>query len=403
VKLLFVSPYTPVRIRTRPHHFLRELVARGHDITLATLHENASEVSFLGELEAGGVRVVARPASRLKTTARVAAAVLTGLPMQARYSWDAALAAEIVRLHEAEPFEAVHIEHLRGAVYGVYLDGRARPSIPVIWDSVDSISHLFAQAARQSASRFGRIAARLELGRTRRYEAAMVRRFERVLVTSEQDRLALLELSGPESGPKIAVIPNGVDTERFYPIDDRPQSDTIIFTGKMSYHANITAVVRFATEVLPLIWVRKPETKFQVVGKDPARQVLKLGEDDERIRVIGTVDEIRPYLGRAVVSVAPIAYGAGIQNKVLEAMACRTPVVASPQAVAALKAAPGRDVLVAGDAAAFAGEVLRLLEDEGLRTAVGEAGHRYVSEYHRWEDSTARLEDVYYEAIRSVL
>jgi len=403
VRLLFISPYTPVKIRTRPHHFLRALVARGHDVTLATLHENPSEASFLGELEAGGLRVLARPASRLKTTGRVAAGVLAGLPMQARYSWDAVLADEIARQHEADPFEAVHIEHLRGAAYGVHLDGRARPPLPVIWDSVDSISHLFAQAARQSASRFGQIAARLELGRTRRYEAAMVRRFERVLVTSEQDRLALLELSGPAAGPKIAVVPNGVDTESFYPIDDPPQSDTIIFTGKMSYHANITAVVRFVREVLPLIWARKPETMFQVVGKDPARQIRKLGEDDGRIRVIGTVDDLRPYLGGAAVSVAPIAYGAGIQNKVLEAMACGTPVVASPQAVAALKIAPGRDILVAEDAAGFAGAVLRLLEDESLRTAIGAAGLRYVIENHRWEDSAARLEDVYYEAIQSVL
>jgi glycosyltransferase involved in cell wall biosynthesis len=111
---------------------------------------------------------------------------------------------------------------------------------------------------------------------------------------------------------------------------------------------------------------------------------------------------MRPHLGRAAVSVAPIAYGAGIQNKVLEAMACRTPVVASPQAIAALDAVPGRDVLVAGDPAAFATEVLRLLDNNTFRTAVGSAGHRYVTANHRWDDSAALLEDVYYEAIQSV-
>jgi glycosyltransferase involved in cell wall biosynthesis len=230
----------------------------------------------------------------------------------------------------------------------------------------------------------------------------MVRRFTRVLVTSEQDRQALLGLAGPSAEAKITVIPNGVDIVGFSPIDGPYQRDTIIFTGKMSYHANITAVERFAREVLPLIWARRPETRFQVVGKDPARQVRKLGEADERISVVGTVAEIRPYLATAAVSVAPIAYGAGIQNKVLEAMACRTPVVASPQAVAALKAVPGHDVLVAGDAEAFAGEVLRLLQDETLRQEIAAAGYRYVCENHRWGDAAIRLEDVYHEAIESI-
>ena len=402
MRLLFVSPYTPVSIRTRPHHFLRALAARGHEITLATLYENPADQAFLDEMRTAGVCVVARPASRWLSAGQVAAALVSGVPMQARYSWDAALAAAIARRHSGSSFEAVHIEHLRGAVYGVALDARLRPPVPVIWDSVDSISHLFAQAARQSASGFGRIVSRLELGRTRRYETDMVRRFERVLVTSDLDRRALLELAGPAAEGKIAVVPNGVDTRRFYPIDEPHQSDTIIFTGKMSYHANITAVVRFVREILPFIWSRRPQTRFQVVGKDPDRHIRKLGEDDARIHVVGSVDEIQPYLGRAAVSVAPITYGAGIQNKVLEAMACRTPVVASPQAVAALAAIPGRDVLVAPDAAAFAGEVLRLLEDEALRREIGAAGYRYVNENHRWKDSVARLEDVYYEAIQSV-
>ncbi|HUF37601.1 MAG TPA: glycosyltransferase [Anaerolineales bacterium] len=401
--MLFISPYTPVAIRTRPHHFLRTLVARGHDLTLATLYENGSEQAYLGELESAGVRVVARPASRWRALRQVAAALAAGVPMQARYNWDGSLAAEIARLHAEHPFQVAHIEHLRGAVYGVHIGKHVRTRLPVVWDSVDSISHLFSQSARQSESRFGRFAGRLELRRTRRYEAEMVRRFNRILVTSAQDRQALLELSDPAAESKIAVLPNGVDTERFFPIDGPSQPDTIIFTGKMSYHANITAVVRFVREVLPLIQAHKPEMRFEIVGKDPARQIRKLGEADERIHVVGTVPDLRPYLAAAAVSVAPIAYGAGIQNKVLEAMACRVPVVASPQAVQALDAVPGRDVLVADDAEAFAGEILRLLGDEALRLRIAAAGYQYVLENHRWEEAASRLEDVYDEAIRSAL
>jgi glycosyltransferase involved in cell wall biosynthesis len=96
-----------------------------------------------------------------------------------------------------------------------------------------------------------------------------------------------------------------------------------------------------------------------------------------------------------------MVYGVGIQNKVLEAMATATPVVATATAVRALNAQPGRDVLVAEDAPALARLILELLGDPGWATAVGAAGRAYVERAHRWEDAAARLEELYLAAAGS--
>ena len=61
----------------------------------------------------------------------------------------------------------MHVEHLRGSRYGVTLKSRF-PDLPVVWDSVDCISHLFQQAASQSRSPFAKFVARFELPRTRK-------------------------------------------------------------------------------------------------------------------------------------------------------------------------------------------------------------------------------------------
>jgi glycosyltransferase involved in cell wall biosynthesis len=90
----------------------------------------------------------------------------------------------------------------------------------------------------------------------------------------------------------------------------------------------------------------------------------------------------------------------GIQNKVLEAMACGTPVVASPQAVSALEAVDGQDVVVADGPDETAEAIGRLIEDEGMRLAIGSAGRRYVEMHHDWAEITGRLEEVYHEVIR---
>ncbi|MGD8753882.1 MAG: glycosyltransferase, partial [Anaerolineales bacterium] len=97
----------------------------------------------------------------------------------------------------------------------------------------------------------------------------------------------------------------------------------------------------------------------------------------------------------ATLAVAPIQYGAGIQNKVLEAMACGTPVISTSQAVSALGAQPGRDLLLADEPGEFAESILSLLNHTEQQRRIGTAARRYVEQHHNWDHIAAELEGVY--------
>jgi glycosyltransferase involved in cell wall biosynthesis len=196
------------------------------------------------------------------------------------------------------------------------------------------------------------------------------------------------------------VLPNGVDLDYFAP---RPQATprdpaTIIFTGKMSYHANTAAALDLTTQVMPHVWQQRPDAKLALVGKDPPAKLLALA-GDPRIAVTGTVADLRPYLAQATVAVSPIRYGVGIQNKVLEAMAMATPVVSTPQATTALQTQAGQDLLVADTAQDIAESILALLADGELRRRIGQAGRRYVETYHNWITIVEKLEGIYRQAM----
>jgi glycosyltransferase involved in cell wall biosynthesis len=149
---------------------------------------------------------------------------------------------------------------------------------------------------------------------------------------------------------------------------------------------------------MPLVWSEKADVKVQIVGKDPTTSISKMAKNPN-ILVTGTVPDIRPYLQGAALAVAPITYGAGIQNKILEAMACATPVVTSTRAMSALLAKPGRDLLVAESVNEFADAVLSLLNNARLRQEIGQAGREYIEKNHDWVKITARLEEIYLAAI----
>ena len=397
MKILFVVPYPPSRVRVRPYHLLLTLLERGHDVTLATLHSSADELSDVEQLERSGIRVLSRPHTRLQSFQSSLRALPTGQPLQAWFSWSPPF-ARMLREAAANGYELAHVEHLRGARYALALRGR----LPVVWDAVDSMTHLFTQASTQSRTARARLIARFELPRTRSVERTLPSRVDGVVVSAPVDRDAFLSLlPDPSLASRVSIVPNGVDTEYFRAGVEPPDPNRIIFAGRLSYHANVAAALHLLDAIMPRVWRVRPRARLMIVGQNPPPALRAAAAGIERVELTGTVPDLRPYLQRAAVAVAPIVYGAGIQNKVLQAMSMSRPVVATSPAVAALRARPGRDYLRDDSPDAFAEGIARLLDDGRLRAELGANGRRYVEREHQWSRMAARLDRTYDAALRN--
>lgn len=395
MRILFVTPYLPSLVRVRPYQFILGLARRGHAVALLALSEERNDWDAASVLQAAGVELHTRRLPRWRPVWNSLRNFRADLPFQEEYAREPRFIQQSMKLSAG--VDVAHVEHLRAAsvAYPLKMQADFARGAPVVWDSVDCISRLLRQAAEHSTSWFGRIAARLDLQRTIETESCLARAFDRVLVTTEGDRQALAALAG--AGSRLTVVPNGVDATYFQPAPtDRREPATLVVSGKMSYHANITMVGRLATHILPRVWQHRPEVQLIIAGHNPSATIRRLSADP-RLTVTGTVPDLRPYLQRATLAVAPLSYGVGVQNKVLEAMACGTPVVASPEAMAGLDAAARDACCLARDDDSFAAAIINLLDDATCRAALGAAGRAYVTSYHNWESSINRLESIYAE------
>ena len=400
MRIAYVVPYVPNQIRTRPYNLINQLAALGHEVSVFMLGTNEQDALDAQMLESKCIRIYYHLQPVWRSFLNCAAALPSHQPLQYVYSWQRGMAQQIAQGISEEEFDIVHVEHLRGSRYGVFLKSRF-PEMPVVWDSVDCISHLFRQAASHSRSFFGKFMTRFDLPRTAQAESDLICHFDHALVTSFSDRNAMLELVPTGQTPsQISVLPNGVDMEYFHPNPKlQRDAETIVFSGKMSYHANISMVKYLVAEIMPRIWKVRPAARLYVVGKDPSQDITEL-QKDPRIIVTGTVEDIRPFLWRATVSVVPLLYGAGIQNKILEAMATGTPVVTTCGAVSALEAQPDEHLLVSDDPDGFSQAVLKLMQDPNLQKRIGEAGETYVRANHQWSSIASRLVHVYEQVLQ---
>ncbi|WP_075060984.1 glycosyltransferase [Ornatilinea apprima] len=406
LRVLFIVPYIPSLIRVRPYQFIRTLSNKGIKIILASIITTSEDQRLVEELKPYLEELITIEFPSYNSYIHCMAGVAGTRPLQSLFSWSTKLAGKIEqRISDCagdKKIDLIHFEHIRGGRYGEFLFSQMSrqriPWTPLVWDSVDSISSLFRQSAGMAPSLQTRLISRFELERTRTYERKLTKFVDRVLVTSDRDKDAFVKIES-DFEHKITVVPNGVDLNYFTPGEAEGRiPGTILISGKMSYHANARMVYHFVNEIFPLILEGFPDAKLWIVGKDP-NSTIQAYANDPRITVTGQVPDMRPYLQKASVAVAPVVYGTGIQNKVLEAMACSTPVVTTPAAGVSIHGENGVDYFVAETPEDFANDVVCLLNNESKRLAMGAAGRRFVEKRHDWDLICDELAQKYREIV----
>ena len=244
-----------------------------------------------------------------------------------------------------------------------------------------------------------RLRTRQLLHRFRAYESFMLERYPMSTVVSPLDRDCLQRL---KPGCRVELIPNGVDLDMFQPVPGVEEiAGNLIVFGNMDFLPNYDAAIHFAKDILPLVRRTHPETTFTVVGTNPLPEVLALAEIDG-VEVTGRVEDLKPWIQRACMLVAPMRFGAGIKNKVLEAMAVEKPVVTNSTGVEAMQAEVSALLCLADNPTDFAAAVCSLLDDSVRRRELGIKGREVMARLHSWDTATEAYERLFQELVTSV-
>ena len=385
VKILFVAnrfPYPPFRGDKLKIWNLARRLSATHELHLITFLENPDDAEYMPELETVFRSIHLVPLPRWRSALSCLSALPGSMPIQVAYFKSAAFRKKLDAVLRAGSFDAIHVQHLRMAQY---LEPPFRDK--AILDLPDAFS-LYWERRRQTARPwYLRWFENMEYKRVAGYES-ILHRYPINLVCSVED-LAYLREKQP--GANIELLPNGVDTAAF---PERKagsaQAGRILFTGNMDYAPNVDAVRYFALEVFPEIRKTLPEATFIIAGQRPVESVRALAGPG--IEVTGFIPDLSATYAEAAVVVAPMRFGAGTQNKVLEAMSTGVPVVCSPLAFKGLGISEGQGVVQAEDTAAFSAEVIRLLQYPEAGHELGARGAAVIRARFSWETIAARLE-----------
>lgn len=219
-------------------------------------------------------------------------------------------------------------------------------------------------------------------------ERAFAGAIDGVIGVNDDDTARLKRMTGSNAA---ITIRNGVDTDYFRESPNESANDrSLVFWGRMDFEPNIDAVRWFARHVWPQL-SRIKGTRWKIVGKNPTAEVLALTELSG-VQVTGEVDDLRPAVHDAAVTILPMHCGGGIKNKLLEAAAMAKPIAASPKAVAGLaidvSAPPLRICATPGQ---WIDAIETLWRDPRQARHLGSRARQWVIEQHSWPRAAEQL------------
>ncbi len=316
----------------------------------------------------------------------------TGPIGQAAHVMSAAAQSEpyvLYRRHDRREVRAAVRRHVSAArpdlLYLDHLDswsfaGEAN-ALPTVLDLHNLYSLLIRREA-DAASRpwIVRTYLRREGRLLERIERAAVRGAGAVFAVSPAERQHFAALREGD----VQLIPNGVDCARYAAlptgrVDSRP---VILFIGTLSWPPNRAAALRLATDVLPAIQRTHPDASLTLVGRDPSPEIRALASNPA-IRVMGSVDDILPFLAEARLLAVPLDAGGGTRLKILEAFAAGLPVASTPIGCEGIDAEPGRELLV-GDGDRFIDAVRTLVSNPVDGAAVAHHARQLALTRYDW-------------------
>ena len=387
MRILYVChrfPFPPRRGgKIRPFNMIRHLHA-SHEVVVAAPSRSpaeAEEGQGIGSHCAGfETAVVDAPVQ----AARMIARLPTPSPSSVGWFHSSRLARRIHHRLATERFDLVFVHCSSVAHYVEHVRG-----IPKILDFGDMDSQKWLEYARLKPWPL-RPGYWLEGRKMVAEEKRLARRFDLCTATTRAEWETLESYGAAKA---TDWFPNGVDSDYFAPTDEPYEPEQISFVGRMDYYPNQQCMLEFCAQVWPRLRDMRPELRLSIVGADPSPEIRQLGQLPG-VTVTGSVPDVRPYLRRSALTVAPLRIARGTQNKILEAMAQGVPVVTSRLAAGGVDAVPGEHLVTADSVDEQVTAIVSILERLDERARLARAGRARVLSHHAWNRSMQRLDAI---------
>jgi glycosyltransferase involved in cell wall biosynthesis len=387
LKILITSPRIPYPMiggdRIKLFHVIEHL-AKEHEVTLVTLHQSDSIPNeYINAIENTGCRLYTIPFNGVSAGLRAGTKYLFKYPLEIGFYTQPAMKRIVDDLCEIEHFDLAISFFMRGVEYIKNL------KIKKILIAEDCRTLYQYRSFKQSKNPVQKLVRMWDYNMLKKYEPETVNYFDIITLVTAID-IEQMKLENPDR--QYRILTNGTDIEKFHPSDNGSAKNGILFTGKLDLWANIMMINYINEKMLPRIKEKYPDIIFNVVGAKPKQNIKTLA--NEHVKIFADVPSVTPFLQNTRLYLHPHTGSTGIQNKILEAMACGCPIVTTPTGIQGIPVTHGREVMIGTNEDELLEHSLTLLDNPTLAENLGKNARKLIEEKFTWDIVLSQLDNI---------
>jgi len=287
---------------------------------------------------------------------------------------------KIKKIIKNKNINIVFVDHLHMAYYGKMIK-QDFPKIKVVLRE-HNVEYIFwKRILKEERDIFKKIFFWIQYRKVLNYEKKFFRIFDEYLMISPVDEKNIKKIS-PQVRTKI--LPPAVDTKKFNLSNGiRVIPHSIVVLGNFAWLPNLNGVFWFFKNVWSIIKRDFPNTKLFIVGKNPPEELKKY--QDEDVSVTGYVDDVRPWIAKVEVFIAPLFSGSGIRIKILEAMAMGKSIISTSLGAEGIDIENMKNIIIADNKEEFVKGVELLFTDKKIQENLSKNARTLVERKYSFE------------------
>lgn len=387
LKILFQTARFPFPViggdRVKPYNIIKYL-AHKHELTLISFYQGAKiKDEYIDEIKKLGADVRVIPLNPVTAGLRAGIKTIGSFPLEIGFYHNPLFRKTVNQLHKEKQFDLGFAFFMRTAEY------IKNYNFKKILMAEDCRTLYQKRSFEESSALKQKIIRGWEYWRLKKYEPDIVDSFDITTLVTNED-IEAMKKQNPRA--KYRLLTNGTDIDFFLPPPDGHKREGVLFAGKLDVWANVLMIENIVKNILPKIRAEIPGVKLNIVGANPPKAIASLISDD--VVLHSNVPSMVPYLQNAELFIHPHLGGSGIQNKLLEAMACACPVVTSQTGTQGIPATHNENVMIGKDYNEMAAHTIKILKDKDFARRIGANAREMIVRTHSWQSIFKDLDGI---------
>lgn len=389
--ILFLTPRFPFPLiggdRLKPYNLMKHL-AKKHNVTLISFYIDLPiKQAYIKEIESLGVELIPIPLKITQAALKTVLRMPGPRPLEIDFFTQPEFEKAVKEQLNKKKYDIGISFFMRTAEYLRNRNGFKK--ILVAEDCrvlYQNRSYKESKNLKQKAVRYW------EVMKLRKYEPNVVNNFDITTLVTYEDIEAMKKQN---KDVKYRLLTNGTDINSYIPPEGFDHRKDILFTGKLDVWSNVIMAQNIVENIMPIIRKKYPKIKLNIVGARPTAAIMSL--ESKYVNIHANVPRFQPYLQNARVFLHPHSAATGIQNKLLEAMACACPVVTTPTGNQGIYAKHGEHALISENSDNYqqlADYTIELLENDDLAKRISENARQLIVDTHSWEEVSRQIDSI---------